>query len=214
MMILRRFSRVQVYDRPPFAFYRSLTSGPEALSVATLAQNIRQAKTPEEAETLLENMKKEGKKLDVVVYNALAKKWAATNNIEKINAIISELEAPETNIQPNDATFSYLFHVYQNEGKIEEIENLIDKMTKLGIKPNHMMFHKLISAYINNNQPEKSFEVLDKMQEMGEKPSGHTLAAFVAGFTNKKNHKDLEKALEKTGEIGNKTYFGDTTFII
>ncbi|KAI9082048.1 hypothetical protein K1719_035973 [Acacia pycnantha] len=73
-------------------------------------------------EQIVEKMKAEGVELDIQIQLALAKQYASAGLKEKVEAVLKEIEGG--NLEENRSACRYLFTIYADLGKADEVERI------------------------------------------------------------------------------------------
>jgi pentatricopeptide repeat protein len=165
----------------------------------------------EEADQLLQKMKKEGVTANAVTYNSLIDGYCKERNMEKALEVCSEMT--KIGIEPNIITFSTLIDAYCKMGNMEAAMGLYSEMVVKGLLPDIVAYTALIDGHFKMGKVREANRLHKEMVEAGLAPNVFTLSCLVDGLgKNGKASDAINLFLEKT-EVGSPNHVTYTALI-
>jgi len=159
---------------------------------------------PGEAWRILRDMRSNGVRPTLAIFNMLIKGFCKAQNISGAEGVVRELEGGGTwdmsalGITPDKLTYTTLLDFYASKGAVDQAAKVLERARNNGIVPDDVMWGTVIKSYARAGMPEKAEEVLyaaakvfDKDVKDGHAPDGRgspmnvvTFSTVVAAFCN------------------------------
>merc|ERR1719388_441997 len=159
-------------------------------------RGFTQRKEAQRALTLYQEMKTNGIKVSVVVFNTLIDACCRVSDMEGAAKIFSDMVAAQST--PDLITYSTLIKGYCLCGDMDQGMQLFMLMRKKGIQPDAVVFNSLLDGCAKRQMRTLCEQVLNDMLEAGVSPSNHSVSILVKLYG--RCH-DLEAAFRAVNEI-------------
>ena len=179
---------------------RAAQVNPTIDSAFSILQAIRHdPEAIDNAYTKLEEIHKEGQKVDVVAVNVLIKACGLLNDLQRAVGIYKAM--PSLSVQPDAETYEMLLRACRATRHIELGERLFGEMQEAGIKPTAKAFEAFISLILTQTDYENAFFYLEEMKGAGHTPSYNIYEEIVKTCVASQDgrHKLAVEELEQMG---------------
>lgn len=127
---------------------------------------------------------------NVVVYTTLLRHYFRTNQLEKMNQFIQEIESRE--IQPDAVLYNVLLSIYAKTGNTESCEKVFKEMKERHIDENDReslvyLYTSLINGYVEAGDLVAAENALERMESDGITPNEVTYSALIKGYLSADN---------------------------
>jgi pentatricopeptide repeat protein len=142
---------------------------PSLMTVRPIVDVLRTAEIIDQAFYCLEDRAKEGKAVDVAVFNALIQASAKTGDLQRARA--TQLAAPELGVTPDVETFNMVLTACAATKHKDLAQTVLSEMEKAGYAPTASTYEAMIRLALSQPEYEDAFYYLEKMKADGIKPS-------------------------------------------
>lgn len=142
---------------------------PSVMTVRPIVDVLRTAEIIDQAFYCLEDRAKDGKTVDVAVFNALILASANAGDLQRARA--TQLAAPELNVTPNAETFNMVLAACAAAKHKELAQGVLGEMEAAGFAATAATYESMIRLALSQHDYEDAFYYLEKMKADGIKPA-------------------------------------------
>lgn len=142
---------------------------PTLQTVRPIADVLRSAEVVDQAFYCLEDRVKDGKEVDVSVFNALIYASAKAGDLQRARA--TQLAAPDLGVTPNLDTFNCVLKACAESRHKDLSQTVLEEMSAAGFAPDAKTYESMIRLALSQPEYEDAFYYLEKMKADGIKPS-------------------------------------------
>ncbi|GMK53996.1 hypothetical protein CspeluHIS016_0105820 [Cutaneotrichosporon spelunceum] len=142
---------------------------PTLSTVRPIVEVLRTAEIIDQAFYCLEDRVKEGKPVDVAVFNALIQASAKIGDLQRARA--TQLAAEELEITPDLETFNTVLSACAAAKHTKLAETVLGEMEAAGFPPSEATYESMIRLALSQPEYEDAFYYLEKMKADGIKPA-------------------------------------------
>jgi len=159
----------------------------------------------DEAWAILEDMKKEGRAVDVVAYNALIQACVGLGDLQR--ALGTYKAAEELGVKPDVETFNLLLYACIAASHRELGDRLLTEMREASVRPNIRTYERLIVLCLTQPTYEEAFYYLEEMKSTNLVPTASIYEAIIrkcCHMGDTRYHLALEEMKETGYEVSAK----------
>ncbi|MBK8966848.1 MAG: TIR domain-containing protein [Lewinellaceae bacterium] len=157
-------------------------------TIVNFTKSSEQAPDYEQAEGVLERMKKEGVRPNEVTFSSLLNK---APDYERAEGVLERMK--KEGVRPNEVTFSSLLNKAPD---YERAEGVLERMKKEGVRPDEVTFSSLL-----NKAPdyERAEGVLERMKKEGVRPDEVTFSSLLNKAPDYERAEGVLERMKKEG---------------
>ncbi|XP_077240327.1 protein LOW PHOTOSYNTHETIC EFFICIENCY 1, chloroplastic-like [Tasmannia lanceolata] len=152
------------------------------VDVRALALSLQSAKTADDVEELLKDMKE----LPFPVYSSVIRGFGIDKRLDPAIALVEWLKRKskdtDGSIGPNLFIYNSLLGAVKQSEQYGKVDKVMEDMREQGIVPNVVTYNTLMSIYIEQGQPNKALDVMDEIRRMGLMPSSVTFSTALLAY--------------------------------
>ncbi|CAK9784581.1 hypothetical protein CC85DRAFT_282990 [Cutaneotrichosporon oleaginosum] len=142
---------------------------PSLMTVRPIVDVLRSAEVIDQAFYCLEDRAKDGKGVDVSVFNALIQASAKAGDLQRARA--TQLAAPELGVTPDAETFNLVLAACATTRHKDLAQTILGEMENAGFAPTTSTYESMIRLALCQPEYEDAFYYLEKMKADGIKPA-------------------------------------------
>lgn len=119
---------------------------PNEVTVTCLFKIYGKARWMKDSLELLDRVKEERWKMDVIAYNTLLKMSADLGHVEHAVMLFEEMLHSD-DCKPDKWSYIFMIDLYTKGGQVEEADNMLNEMIVAGLRPSIMVYTCLIQCY-------------------------------------------------------------------
>ncbi|RLM98168.1 pentatricopeptide repeat-containing protein [Panicum miliaceum] len=160
------------------------TRGGVGVDVAAVAAVLREARTADDVELLvngiLEGGAGEGGLLPLQVYTTVIRGLGKENCLDAAFAVVEHLK--RRGVRLNQFLYNCLLGAVKNCGEFGRIEGVLADMEAQGISPNIVTFNTLMSIYVQQGKTDDVFRVYAEIEGRGLVPTAATYSTLMSAY--------------------------------
>lgn len=141
---------------------------PSLMTVRPIVDILRNAEVLDQAFYCLEDRYKEGKPVDLAVFNALIHAAGRIGDLQRARA--TQLAASELGLTPDQDTFNLVLAACASTRHRDLAQTVLAEMSDAGFSPNASTYDSLVRLALGQTEYEDAFYYLEKMKADGIKP--------------------------------------------
>jgi len=179
-----------------------------AVAYAMIVRGFAQRKECEKAMQCYEEMKEQGVKVGLVVFNTLIDACSRVGDMDGAARLFRDMMGAEC--VPDLITYSTLIKGYCVRSELEQALELFALMKKKGITPDAIVFNSLLDGCAKKQSLELCEQVIRAMEAAGVNPSNHSASILIKLYGR---CRDLDAAFKVVDEMPRKYGFRPNTAV-
>ncbi|KAF8659631.1 hypothetical protein HU200_058388 [Digitaria exilis] len=161
------------------------TRGGVRIDVAAVAAFLREARTTEDVEILVNGFLDgggggEGRLLPLQVYTSVIRGLGKENRLDAAFAVVEHLKRRGVGL--NQFVYNCLLGAVKNCGEFGRVDSVLADMETQGVSPNIVTFNTLMSIYVQQGKTDDVFRVYDEIEYRGLVPTAATYSTVMSAY--------------------------------